>query len=639
MSLAATALNRCMLKLDKLRMGGEKLLQLESQCLGDAAEIAEMVRQGVSDVEALQKTVLSENEEAEKEDGPKDAGAKGAALEEVVRMMHMVQKQLQDKVEEMENLASIDVGPTGQMVVQFSRKCLKEAEVVPDESLAHCDTLEVIIADPYLASLPPSLPLKPLRQYEASDIQDFGPETTEALLGQIIRWEHLCGGKAKKSASELLARPPPKFILDVIAAVKAATGFPPQMQVDWPEDRNDRLARFQHLADAVSADLGTPTDFFEPADVLKGKEVANTLRLIQLLAVAGAKKLPEKSSTTGSTRAKHLPALLDAMDRCLQGAKEQVLARRDAGAQAADGEISLEEQIAEVERQIQEETRLRRRQEEAVVDMERQLQEALAEVKKVSNECELTKGNDTAGADPEIVELERQVQELAKNAASPAEMGDDAVLSVLQGQLEEVRKELERDEVSVASLKAKRQELEAALAEVTAAAQRAEADVDRERRRRDAEQELMGHSPEEQTLILKAQEQKLRTRAEALEAELKSLEKETEERKAANLIVDQERKALESSTEDAHLQMQIVQEERDAMRDAMEQLWNEKASIDEELQEKMEGYNNLTERINAQQDETMELESQLEKLRQEVEVIQRNGFHIHGTNGAVLAAA
>ena len=42
----------------------------------------------------------------------------------------------------------------------------------------------------------------------------------------------------------------------------------------------------------------------------------------------------------------------------------------------------------------------------------------------------------------------------------------------------------------------------------------------------------MGHSPEEQTLILKAQEQKLRTRAEALEAELKSLEKETEERKA-----------------------------------------------------------------------------------------------------------
>ena len=297
MSLAATALNRCMLKLDKLRMGGEKLLQLESQCLGDAAEIAEMVRQGVSDVEALQKTVLSENEEAEKEDGPKDAGAKGAALEEVVRMMHMVQKQLQDKVEEMENLASIEVGPTGQMVVQFSRKCLKEAEVVPDESLAHCDTLEVIIADPYLASLPPSLPLKPLRQYEASDIQDFGPETTEALLGQIIRWEHLCGGKAKKSASELLARPPPKFILDVIAAVKAATGFPPQMQVDWPEDRNDyycyyyhycyyyydyydwsedrndRLARFQHLADAVSADLGTPTDFFEPADVLKGKRI------------------------------------------------------------------------------------------------------------------------------------------------------------------------------------------------------------------------------------------------------------------------------------------------------------------------------------------------------------------------------
>jgi len=218
-------------------------------------------------------------------------------------------------------------------------------------------------------------------------------------------------------------------------------------------------------------------------------------------------------------------------------------------------------------------------------------------------------------------------------------MGDEAVLSVLRTQLEEVKKELGRDELSVSSLKERQHELEATLVQVAAEARKAEAELARERQRRESEQELMDKSPEEQRLILQAQEQKLRSRAGALEAESAGMLKETEERKAANLILEQERKELERKTEDAHLQMQIVQEERDAMRDAMEQLWNEKASIDEELQEKMEGYNNLTERLNYKQDETCDLESQVEKLRQEVEIVQRNGFHIRGTNGAVPAEA
>mmetsp|Transcript_33763 Transcript_33763/g.86499 ORF Transcript_33763/g.86499 Transcript_33763/m.86499 type:complete len:1181 (-) Transcript_33763:39-3581(-) len=639
MSIAATGLNRCLLKLDKLRMGGKKLFQLESQCLGDASMLAESVKVGIAEVQALASSMATEGTQEQEGEGEKAESAEskeGAALEEVVRILYIVQKQLHEKVDEVERLASMELGPTGQIVLQSTRNCLAAGELVPEESMKYCDNLEVIITDPCLASLPASLPRKPLRQYDPSEVQDT-PDTTEALLGQLIRWERLCGDKTKKSASELLARPPPKFILDVTVALKASTGFPPDLPTDWPEDRNERLARFQHIADAVKGDLGVVPDF-EPSDVLKGKEVPKTLRLVQLLALAGARRMPTpQPGVAGSVRAQHISAVLNAVDRCLQGAKEQVDARRDASAAEADGaEKSLEEKIAELERQLQEETRLRRKQEQALADMERQLQESLAEVKKVSNECELTKASE--GQDPELNELEHQVSELLSKAATPAEMRDDDVLDMLRSQLDSLKQELANDETNFSSLQEKQEELESALAKLSASARKAEAELQRERQRAETEKELMGQSPEEQIMILKAHEQKLRTRAATLEEQVTQIEKEAEERKAHNLEIERERKELEATAADTHLQMQIVQEERDAMREAMENLWHEKARVDEDLQDKTEGYNNLTERLNSQQDETCELESMVEMLRQEVDALKggRNG-HLHGHNGTAAA--
>mmetsp|Transcript_124405 Transcript_124405/g.265106 ORF Transcript_124405/g.265106 Transcript_124405/m.265106 type:complete len:1170 (+) Transcript_124405:123-3632(+) len=632
MGIAATGLNRCLPKLDKFRKGGERLLTCEAQSLSNASDLCDAVRQAALELEGIQQSTAKAEESLEG-DAAEGKGT-AAALEEVVRMIYLIQKQVYEKIDELDRLASIEMSHTCDLVLQFSNSCLSADNEVAEESRQQAAKLRVLAADPCLASLPPSMPSKPLREYEASDVSDTA-ETTEALLGQLIRWEGLCGGKTKKTASELLTRPPPKFILDVTIAVKSITGFPPDIEGEWPENREDRLARFYAIAQAVGSVLGISADFFDPADVLKGKEVAKTLRLLQLLAVAAARMRPDVAVPAGGlTRPRELPFMLDAMERCLQGAKREVEARREAAAGATEGDRSLEEKISEAERMLQEEARARLRQEQAFADAERQLQESKAQVRMVQSECELTL-NSEAEADPEQLDLQRQIAELSAAQTSADSSGD--MLRMLTSQLEEVRRHLAQDESDTAQLDLRQQELRASLSTAEAHARRLEAEVQRERQRLETEQELMGQSPEEQVLILEAHEKKLRTRTETLEAQIAQIQAEADERKAANLRLGQERTELERTAEDAHLQIQIVQEERDAMREAMEQLWLEKAAVDEELDDRMQGYISLSERLNSQQDETCELEALVEQKRQEVAGLQKNGFDMLCGAGAVAA--
>jgi len=487
--------------------------------------------------------------------------------------------------------------------------------------------------------LPPFHPGKPLHEYGPEDISDT-PETTAVLLGKLIQLEAL-GGKNKKPL-DLLTRPPPKFVLDVTWEVKKTTGFPASVENDWPDEREGKLARLQDIADAVGSALSVPVDFFDPADVLKGKSVPKTLRLMQLLAIAAGRQKPEKAEESpdrpatgadnGLTRARMLPPMFSAMQRCLQGAKVQVDKKRAATSKNVDGgEESLEEKIRELERQLQEEGRARRQKEAQLAGTERTLQETQAEVRKLENECLLAEGGG-GNNDPEKQELERQVKDLMKDAAAPADAGgntgdaEQAVLNALAAQLEEVSREIEQDSSKFADLEVQLQQLQDVLGESVSQSKQLEAEVQRERQRCESEQELMGQSPEEQKLILQAHEQKLRTRAGTLEAQIAVMQGEAEERKAANLRIGQESKDLQAAVEDTQLQMQIVQEERDSLREAFEGLWNEKAIVDTDLEDLEQGYIGLSERKNTQEDKKCELETQVENMRLEVARLQKNGF-------------
>jgi len=642
MNTTSFGFNRCLPKLDKLRKGGEKMQQMEGTSLASASELSEAIRQAITEVEGFQEKLNQEAEEANNVEGANAEGsaekAKRSALEEVSRMLSLLQQQLQEKTNELEQLCSIEMGPTCDVVLQSTSFCMQNGGPAAEEAATHCATLKAILADPTLGALPAGMPAKPLHEYLPTEVSD-SPESTEALLGQLIRWEGLCGGKMKKSASELLARPPPKFILDVTLAVKAATGFPPNVESDWPEAREERLARFQQIADNVGGVLGVKPDF-DPTDVLRGKEVPKTLRLMQLLAVAAARSRPPDNSKQaaagarqGMARPRELPSMLDAVGRCLQAAKAQVEARRAASTAAAQGEQSLEEKIAALERQLQEENMSRLRQEEDLADAERQLQESRSEMKKISNEVELAEANQVS---PEQVELERQVQQLLRDASMPADVKDDDLLKILSTQLEEVKGTLARDETDFSELESKQQELASTLKETEAQARQLEAEVLRERQRRETEQELMGQSPEEQKTILEAHELKLRTKAETLEAQIAQMQAEAEERIANNQRLGQDAHEMQAKVEDATLQMQIVQEERDAMREAMEQLWTEKATVDEELENLNQSYINLTESLTTQEAEFFDLEAIVEQRRQEVAGLQKNGFQM--MMGAVAVA-
>lgn len=638
-SIAATGLTRCMPKLEKFRKGGEKLAQLQVDALAAASELHESVSQALSDMDKQIHQVASE---VESDPTNKAVEAKQAAFREVRHLLELIEAQVKEKTDEIEKKCDIEVGQTCEMVLQFSQSGLEENDEVVDAIKKDCTFLKALISDPTLAALPSSMPLKRLCEYTPQDVQN-SPESTEALLGQLIRWEGLCGGKTKKSAQELLTRPPPKFLLDVAIAVKGATGFPANIETDWPDSRDEKLARFQSIADAVAKALKIEIDF-EPTDVLKGKEVPKTLQLLQLLGVAAAKSQPtnghsqENSRASGIARPRELSTLLEIMMKCIQGARQRAEAQRKAAEQTGspgdDGEMSLEKKIASLQEELQEASRTRLEQENNVLDVERKLQETQNEMKQVTQGIELSQVNQH---DSEEEELQRQLAELMNSTAKlgdeahPVEVSDDDVIKMLQKQVEEIKGALSNDEGEVQELETKVQSLEKNVQSSVSQKNAAESALQRERQRKEMEEELMGQSPEEQKLILEAHQKKADMKIETIETQITSMQTEGAERKAAIATAEKERLEFANMAEEAQLQMQIVQEERDAMREAMEQLFNEKAAVDEELEDRQQAYNSLTERINALIDETCDLQDLL--------VSKEQGLRTNGHSMPGLVAA
>jgi len=215
---------------------------------------------------------------------------------------------------------------------------------------------------------------------------------------------------------------------------------------------------------------------------------------------------------------------------------------------------------------------------------------------------------------------------LTEKISAPGSLAEDYVLDVLGQQIEEMATQLERDASDVKALNERREELDDSIREADNVARRLEADIDRENQRREADQELLGQSPEEQRLILEAHEQKLRTRAGTLEAQIGVMHIESEDRKQANAALISESKELAAMVEDVNLQIQIVTEERDALREAEQQVWHEKTLVEEEVENLQQGYIFLSERLSSKDDEIQELSELLQQHQSEVAGLQKNGF-------------
>lgn len=110
--------------------------------------------------------------------------------------------------------------------------------------------------------------------------------------------------KKPKPTEKLLAKPPFKFLYDVIVSLREATGFPDVLSPDdlsaVPEDKDAKIAFLQKCIDATAAKTGA-TLAVKPAKVTAGLEPENTCAWLVELANAAtqhkaAAEAPAKSS-------------------------------------------------------------------------------------------------------------------------------------------------------------------------------------------------------------------------------------------------------------------------------------------------------------------------------------------------------
>lgn len=624
LGMSFTGLQRCLPKLGNVQRECEAMLKLEEKGLQQGYELAESLQKAMQDitpgrcVHMFKGLVTADaNDEALGAEQEAAFAAAQANVAEIGRIVTLIDGQLKAKLESLQLASSFQMKDSCELILRNLQVPNPDGAPNPEALQESGQALQGIVQDGGSSA-------KPLKEYTAADADD-SIQNTELILGHILRWELLCGGKMKKTAAELLARPPPKFVHDVAVMVKANTGFPKELNNEWLDARQQKIDNLQIIATSVSEALNVTVDF-DPEMVLKGKEVPKTMRILQLLAIAAAKQMPDAPSrnSNGLTRARDLPRILDAMQRCVKAARESVDSRRqDKG----NANSALEERLTQMQRQLEEEVKTRLSEEELTLSVQRQLREAQADLRKLTTQKDLDQEQQLT-VEQEKAELQRQAEELA-SSGSPEEMTEDSVMKLLAAQIAEVAKALEQDSAEVNEMRQRQAELERGRKDLDTTCANLSMELARQKKKLEEQEKLVGQTPEAQQAILQAAEQKLTIRAETLEEKGKTMVEAAEEKRQ---IVSEARavvQELKAKTDDLEVQVNIVQEERDALRDAMEQLWKSKTIVEEDLESVSQGYIGLTERMNEMQDEKQNLEEMIENVENErarLQNVNNNGY-------------
>lgn len=488
---------------------------------------------------------------------------------------------------------------------------------------------------------------KSLVPKEDRSLHEWFPEDTddtasgaEFALSRVIQLEPLT---KKKALEELFARPPPKFVHDVAVLVRKETGFLETMSEEWPEAREGRIDILQQIADTVASKMRMKNLQFDPADVLKGKEVPRTLQLLQLLAIAGAKeKNPSNGSEApasrgeqassnaaeGSTPAKELPLIFEAMARCTQGAVDQHAKTNNLGSTQGSGNASptkeLESEVRTARERLEEDLRLQTRQQERLASLQNELNDARAKLTEKANELELSLAS-AGSADQKKLALWQEVERLRGNLLQRAKQASgDKKISEHQSRLEEL----------AASARIKNQEkmeLDKAVKETAQERVDVEAQKDamehqikrmKVRLAEGADGEVAEKSQE--VMAVQAHQEQLDIRVAELEERTRLLlEADDREKRRYTGLQDQLRDH-ETKNDDVLVQLQVVSQERDSLREGMDQMWQEKTNVEGELENITNGYTSLSDRLNEKRDEVMELTDKREEWSNLLEVLQRN---------------
>jgi TRAF3-interacting protein 1 len=125
---------------------------------------------------------------------------------------------------------------------------------------------------------------------------DGSIELTQELMGSLIQ--------RPKMTEKLLAKPPFRFLHDIVTEVNRVTGFatglytPEEMDSANVTEKEKKIEYLQRIIDLVGMHLSTLVEA-KPSKIVMGVEAQDTNRFLQLLAVA-AKNMPDSRASVAA---------------------------------------------------------------------------------------------------------------------------------------------------------------------------------------------------------------------------------------------------------------------------------------------------------------------------------------------------
>jgi len=649
-TMARTGVQRATKKMETFRKECEKLAALETEGQTQAQKFAEAVAQARNewtstgrDAVVAQWRESAGNNDGEEQNGQRELPALlSRALEDIGRIMQLAEQQAQARWSDFNSLAVMEMRAPAELV-------LRGVSLVSGCSIDHADDalLRSLTGEHSPARSPskssqseasPKVPReqRQLHEWNVEDV-DSSVEGTEFALSQLVE---LQGLNKKRTPQELLSRPPPKFVHDVAVLVRQATGFLPALSEIWPEPREEKLDLLQHISDTCAAGLGLDSIDFDPADVLKGKEVEKTLRLLQMLAVAaarekrggaageGSKVHRDRRKGEGLTGAGDMHQVLDTIARCMQRASDIHEAQRadEQRNGTASPTRELENSLAALQEKVEEELRIRAKQEQRIAELQKQLDGArnvLGERHVQLDHCRQVAGEKVGKKE----DLRKKVDQLRSGLLHRAQMSGNAEVTRLRKELEDVAHLLAVGSQAKAQLASEVKKLTQQRLEAETERETFEDEVKRMKLRMAQGLEAVGgnklHNTEE-ILILQAEKQKLDVRIVTLEEKLRNMTEADDLERQKETALLEENKIQSSKNDENQMQLQVIVEERDALREGMDQLWQEKIRLSDELEYRSERYTDITDTLAEKADEKIELEKQLQEYDNLLSMLQEN---------------
>merc|ERR1719247_1985158 len=311
------------------------------------------------------------------------------AEQDVSRGMKLVSRQVRQMSLTVMGLAKCDFTEVGEQVLRTAQVDMEKMDGTDMQPLKvklenAMSGMDLLLHPPEKEAPASPVPDSTLAATQPADCSGTA-EDAAAFIQQVICWDDL--PKTKKSPVELLARPPPKFIYDVVSFVSETTGygqeiFQDEAFSDWKnlESREAKVNFLTAVAKMTSTSLQVEV-VMRAADVLKGVNMELTNTWFQHLAIAaakfGTKNQGQKGAESDPDFVDWTIPLVDAVNQVLEVVRECIslrITRREAGVadgtaiSGEGGDVALRKRIKELEVQLEEDRLTAQRNEKKLLE-------------------------------------------------------------------------------------------------------------------------------------------------------------------------------------------------------------------------------------------------------------------------------